>query len=497
MKTKWKKLVSSMATVALVASLFAGCSSKASDSPAGSSSPGPEKRQKISMMYPLNGDAPKKGEAWKWLEEKFNVELDLMAIPANGYPDKLSLTVASGELPDLMVWSKYPDPELNKYAKQGAFMQLDDIIGNYPHLMETPQQAFDNVKIDKKLYSIPRTRPLQTNAVMIRKDWLDNLGLPIPKTVEEFAQTALKFTTDDPDKNGKADTFGISVGESLTFLDQLWVAFDTGNGWLKTADGTLMSEDVTPGRKQALGWLADLYKQGALDKDFPVLTYTQVNDKFVAGKSGIMIGGGVSNYGAFIADMKKINPKAEIIMIDPPTGPNGTKGTPQSAGLYGHWVINSKVSKEKLNKIMEILDWQATDEALDFKRKGIEGVHHKVEDGKPVVNDLYKSDGVINLIAHNKFNPYFTTPGAAPEVAQAQIDQWHNIEKLGVPNPAIAALTPTMQDKSADLRKYSLETFIKIVIGDQPLDSFDQYVQNWMSKGGDKITAEVNEWYKQ
>lgn len=497
MNMNWRKVLSFTVVMSLLATIIVGCGSKAGKSEGGSGEKDTKERLKISMMYPLNGDAPKKGEAWKWMEDKFNVELDLMAIPANGYAEKLRLTVASGDLPDMMVWTTYPDPELIKYVKQNAFLPLDDLVGNYKNLMETPQQAFDNVKIDKKLYSIPRTRPLQTNAVLIRKDWLDNLGLSVPVTTEDFANVALKFTTEDPDKNGKADTFGIGVGENLSFLEQLWLAFDAGNGWRKMEDGTLMNSDVTPGRKEALGWLTDLYKQGAIDKDFPVLKYTQVNEKFIAGKSGILIGGGIANYGQFIVDMKKLNPNAEIIMIDPPTGPSGTKGTPQSAGFYGHWVINAKTSPEKVDKIMEILDWQATDEALEFKRKGIEGVHHKLENGVPVVNEQYNADGVINLIAHNKYNPYFTTPGATEEVAQAQLDQWKNIEQLGVPNPAVAALTLTMQEKMADLEKYSTETFIKIVTGGQPLDSFDQYVEEWMNKGGKKMTEEVNEWYSQ
>lgn len=497
MNKKWGKKVISTLVIMQLAALAAGCGSKPGEPSAAKDGSGSQERLKISMMYPLAGDAPKKGEAWKWLEDKFNVELDLMAVPSNGYPEKLRLTVASGELPDLMVWNLYPDPELVKYMKQGAFLQLDDRIGNYKNLMETPQQAFENVKVDKKLYSIPRTRPLQVNAVLIRKDWLDNLGLPVPKTTEEFAATALKFTTDDPDGNGKADTFGIGIGENLSVLEQLWLAFDTGNGWREMEDGTLMSADITPGRKQALGWLADLYKQGALDKDFPVLKYTQVNDKFIAGKSGMLIGSGVANYGQFLADMKKLNPDAEIIMIDPPTGPSGMKGTPQSAGFYGQWVINAQISEEKVDKILEILDWQATDEAMEFKRKGIEGVHHTVVDGVPVVNDQYKADGVINLIAHNKYNPYFTTPGAPEEVAQAQLDQWKNIETLGVPNPAIAAMTPSMQEKGAELSKYSTEMFIKFVTGEKPLDEFDQYVQEWLKKGGQQITDEVNEWYKE
>ncbi|MGZ9583356.1 extracellular solute-binding protein [Paenibacillus marinisediminis] len=455
----------------------------------------PKERLKISMMYPLNGDAPQKSEAWKWMEDKLDVELDLLAIPSGGYLEKTRLTVASGELPDLMVWTTYPDPELLKYIRLGAFKELDSVVTQYPNIMETPQQTFDNVKVDKKLYSIPRTRPLQTSTVFIRKDWLDQLNLEIPKTVEEFADVAVKFTTMDPDQNGKDDTFGIAVGEQLTFLDQLWMAFDAGNMWRASEDGTLENWLVSQGRKDSLNWLANLYKQGAIDKDFPVLNYSQVHEKFIAGKMGIMIGAGVTNYGQEVADAQKLNPKAEIIMIDPPVGPTGKYGVMQSHGFYGHWVINAKVSDEKLKKIMEVLDWQATQDALDFKRVGVEGVHHNMVNGAPVLTDQYKADGVLNLVAHNKFNPYYTTPGAPEAVAQAQLDEWKKIEKLGVTNPAVAVLTPTMQEKMADLEKFAMEYSIKVVTGEKSIDSFDAFVAEWKSKGGEQMTKEVNEWY--
>lgn len=455
----------------------------------------PKERLKISMMYPLSGDAPQRGEAWKWMEDKFDVELDLLAIPAAGYIEKTRLTVASGELPDLMVWTTYPDPELNKYIRQGAFKELDSVVANYPNIMETPQQTFDNVKVDKKLYSIPRTRPLQTGAVFIRKDWLDQLNLEIPKTVEEFADVAVKFTTMDPDQNGKNDTFGIAVGEDLTFLDQLWMAFDAGNMWRQSESGTLENWNVTQGRKDALNWLANLYNQGAIDRDFPVLNYTQVNEKFIAGKMGMIIGAGVTNYGQTVADAQKLNPNAEVIMIDPPVGPTGKSGVMQTHGFYGHWVVNAQVSDEKLTKIMEVLDWQATQEALDFKREGIEGIHYNMENGAVVLTDQYKADGVLNLVAHNKFNPYFTTPGAPEEVTQAQLNEWKKIEKLGVPNPAVAVLTETMQEKGADLDKFAMEYFINVVTGEKAIDTFDAFVAEWKSKGGEQVTKEVNEWY--
>ena len=67
-----------------------------------------------------------------------------------------------------------------------------------------------NASIDGKLYGIYRERPLSRQGIVIRKDWLDNLGLDMPKTVDELYETAKAFTEKDPDQNGKNDTIGFA-----------------------------------------------------------------------------------------------------------------------------------------------------------------------------------------------------------------------------------------------------------------------------------------------
>lgn len=64
-------------------------------------------------------------------------------------------------------------------------------------------------------------------------------------------------------------------------------------------------------------------------------------------------------------------------------------------------------------------------------------------------------------------------------------------------NEFTGASTRTMIDNGATLEKLTEETFIKIIAGEKSVDEFDKYVETWKNLGGDKITEEVNEWYKQ
>lgn len=65
-----------------------------------------------------------------------------------------------------------------------------------------------------------------------------------------------------------------------------------------------------------------------------------------------------------------------------------------------------------------------------------------------------------------------------------------------MPNEFIGAATPRMAEVGATLEQLELETFIKIIMGAASIDEFDKFAENWKKLGGDEVTAEVNEWYK-
>ena len=58
------------------------------------------------------------------------------------------------------------------------------------------------------------------------------------------------------------------------------------------------------------------------------------------------------------------------------------------------------------------------------------------------------------------------------------------------------APTAAMVEKQTYLDKLELETFTRIIMGTEPLDAFDAFVEEWNANGGETITAEVNEWYQ-
>src|SRR5690606_11186418 len=134
------------------------------------------------------------GVGLKMINEKFNVDYKPIILKYSDYASKLASTIAGGDIPDTVAHDA-PDSNYFKWSGQGAFLALTGYIHKYPTLEMVDKSVWDAVTVDGKIYSIPKYFPqnyLQT--MIIRQDWLDNLGLKMPTSYEELKQVAVAFT---------------------------------------------------------------------------------------------------------------------------------------------------------------------------------------------------------------------------------------------------------------------------------------------------------------
>jgi ABC-type glycerol-3-phosphate transport system substrate-binding protein len=224
-------------------------------------------------------------ELGKTLEGK----VQLSAVPAENYNEKVNVMIASGEPPDLMQIynsNRYDDEIFTSFATN-----LGEWLPEFPALQalvaENPQAARQK---GTAVYGIPIPGNLrQAPFPALRADWLNKLGLVQPTTMDQMREVLYQFVHADPDANGKQDTIGLTGyndGNGLGSFAWVEQAYTGSPDRFALVDGKVVDTAVTKGQTQALKWLADSYADGLIDKEFVVMTPDQVYQKLVRGQTG-------------------------------------------------------------------------------------------------------------------------------------------------------------------------------------------------------------------
>ncbi|RAV04985.1 extracellular solute-binding protein [Paenibacillus sp. YN15] len=439
----------------------------------------------------------------KYLNEKFNIDLKLMWTDGPTYKDKLNVMAASNSLPDMY---RVTSDNFGKWQNEGIFMDLAPHLSKYPNLAKAfPEDQWKMLNPQGKTYGIPLWEIEIRDSYQIRADWIRNVGLPMPKeetfNLDEFYQLMKAFALNDPDKNGKKDTVGFTTDNELGVnTAQLRAAFGLANGW-KLVDGKLIPQQVqAKEQKDFLGYLRKMYEEGIMDKDFLSKKGQNVYELMQSGKSGIY----THHPSAMLADnekLKKIDPNAELVQLAPPIGPTGLRGNGTGLNGANKVVVNGKIDPKKQERILKILDWWVTDEGTDIMKSGIEGPHYtKVADGKYTSTPLIDTDlpRILNNWFFKRADPNMNIfRWTDPEVAEF-IDSFNkNNAKYPWKNDSggLEIYSETHAKLWKDLDTKFKETQLKIVVGQEPLDSIDKAIAAWKANGGDKIIQEMNDAY--
>ena len=235
-------------------------------------------------------------EIHDYILKALNIDLQLICVSEN-FTQQLALTIASGDIPDLILMEYRTYVE---YANEGLFTDLTGLVDQYSDLMDyvntgdQGEMCWNRMKVDGAIYGIP-TRSVNTSMLTtaIRQDWLDNLGLQVPATIDELTEVLRAFTEDDPDQNGLNDTYGLSTYGmhniySMNYLSTIFGAFGAAPGqqYLLNDDGTVTTNVISDEYKAAVSYLHDIYAAGYMDPEIFTNSNSQAYEKFATGKMG-------------------------------------------------------------------------------------------------------------------------------------------------------------------------------------------------------------------
>jgi putative aldouronate transport system substrate-binding protein len=131
-----------------------------------------------------------------------------------------------------------------------------------------------------------------------------------------------------------------------------------------------------------------------------------------------------------------------------------------------------------------------------FKNYGVEGVHHTLVEGDPVLNDKGQSETQLGLKYVGE-GPWVNYVPGKPEVAQAQFDAQSAVVPTAIPNPASTLFSETQSRKGSQIGSALGSVETDILQGREPVSTWTEAVERWKRDGGDQIRDELSEAYEQ
>ncbi len=400
-----KKILSSFLAGIMSISLLAGCggnnqaeNSKDSVSPttqAVATETPPQKPKEAKVVWYWNNGGmqlPDDSYVSKKVKEDLNITYIHVKPASTNYEETLNLMLAAGDQLDVITCDGVLKQRL---IREGVLQPIDQYLNeqyikNLMYISNNWKKAMEVIKYsDGKSYTVPVTNNMSlAGDYYIRMDWLKNLGLQVPTTMEELKDVLVKFTKDDPDKNNTNDTWGTAISEiwgAYAYAPNMGAAY---NKYYKTDDGNVTYYMFHPRVKEWIKYIKELVDSKAVNPEIMTLKYDQVIDMIKAGKVGFYNGFNPA-LDKDLEEIRKVHPAAEFEPIPALKGIYD-EGYYQASGIireeYG--IASKAKDVEAIFRLMNYFaDDKSTADKFDFtgtyftSRYGEKGVNWDVKDG--------------------------------------------------------------------------------------------------------------------
>jgi putative aldouronate transport system substrate-binding protein len=477
------------------------------------------------------GESIEDNKVVQYIEDTLNIDITYSwVVPSDSFMDKLNLAITSGQIPDIMIVNPTQLQQLTEadaiedmtpYIQQYA---NEDILENYG---QTNGVALDTATIDGKVMGIPNVQPQADAPVMVwvRQDWLDKLGLEGPETVDDLEALAKAFIEQDPDGNGADDTYGLTgtmmpvqVPSNLHGFDGVFNAYGAfPTLFFRNAEGEVVYGSIQPETREALARLVQMYQDGLIDPDFATKNTDTSNQIVVSGQGGIMNGPWWIPWWP-LNDSVKNDPNANW----QPYVLKGADGKVTfSMGDYTNSFVVVKKGFSNPEVAIKILNIQND---LSY---GFNDAPQYYENFNEIWNVLFPLPFLIEqpYVVERMGREYKQaldgelSPDTFSEAMKVEFEQIKTDVASPRADPAswatrmarldaalvlaqgydevradpMAARIYPLDQNWPSLKKLEEETFLQIIIGVQPIEYFDTFVERWNSSGGAALLEKMNQ----
>ncbi|WP_127579582.1 extracellular solute-binding protein [Paenibacillus koleovorans] len=535
---KKKKVALATASVVLLTGVLSACGSSGNEGnntttpsesakPTASAASNPmpivkEGSVTLSIGVPDNPYAPKSYTqnlpVWAEIEKRTGVKIKWDVTPSAQYNQSMNIRMAAAtELPDIF---QLPSDPVTA-AEDGLIIPLNDLIDKHAPNIKKYFETYPNIKKlltapDGKIYTL--TNDVSGTGIsdpfgwLIRKDWLDKLGLKEPTTLDEWYTVLKAFKEKDPNGNGKQDEIPLAPQYNWAGLSNFGKAMglQLGNnysdGWAVDSAGKVSYEWMNPKTKDLIVWLNKLYNEGIIDPEFVTKrTSTQIQPDIVKDLVGVTQGF-VNNTAKFEAAQNKPGVKWEIVA---PPANAGVKGYYEKYGPISGYYGISKTAKNPEIAIKWLDYVWASEEGARFTNYGIEGTSYTMVNGKPQFTDfvLNNPDKLAATDALRSIGAFPSLPWIRDDKAvlsnqaidliknqpnlMAQVKKMEPYMKDPIPFRSMMATKEEAENSkrlSTDINTYLEETMLKFIMGKEPID-WDKFTKRMKELKIDDIVA--------
>lgn len=448
---------------------------------------------------------------WIYSPEEFNRNIDMH--------------IACDALPDALLVSE------EQYLQMLEYGQLQPVTELYEQKVSEQVKAFvesggdeiiEDVKRDGEMMAIPFPNLIASNinVMWIRQDWLDRLGLKAPQTLEEIIEAGRTFTEKQMGGAGTIGILGPGIEDSLTAvgkccfgLGPFFSAFHAYPGyWITNQEGKLVYGSVQKEARQALEVLAGLYQSGVLDQE--IFFRENIQEILDKGKVGIFFG---PWWAAERLRGDLISHKSKWQAYGAPLDADGEYICTMPSNVNQYLVIHKKCKDPE--SVIEVLNYGLQLEYGWRKEERLTGtsikayplgwehdfaneleytwdVLHNIMHGNEQKIDfsghkMLQSD-IDNLKALNQY-PYdtFGMEDYSEEKEESFIRLFGIINGVGPIaghnyHPVYDERSELVDEraiKQKALKTLEEQTYAKIIIGQEPIEAFDEFVKIWEENG--------------
>ncbi|NUU60127.1 extracellular solute-binding protein [Paenibacillus agri] len=438
-------------------------------------------------------------EEW---QKRIGVNLKFSEISASQAKESFSTMLASGNLPDIIEynWLNGLPGGPEKALSEGYILRLNDLIDQHaPNLKKYLQEHPELDKLIKTdngdYYVFPFLKEggmtQQWSGPVLRKDWLTELGLQVPQTIEDWHTVLTAF------KSHKGSTLPLALGSQTHplqgFLDGAFIgAFGVIRDFYVEDDGLVRYGPLEPGYKQFLSTIRQWYAEGLIDPNFTQTDRKALDAHMTSSDAGATVASGAA-IDRWEQALTATNADAVFTFAPYPVLNKGDKPKfGQFAWPYGA-EASAAIAATSTNPVLavQVLDYAYGEEGYLLFNYGKEGLSYNLNDGKPELTELI-THNPDNLSYLEALSIYTHTVNPGPYIESRELidnlavtNEDHNYDVWKTDN--LQHVLPPMTISEADSSEYARiindintlvdEISLKIILGTESLDAYDNLVK--------------------